>query len=214
MKIKICGMKYPENILAVADLQPDYLGFIFYEKSKRYVLDANKEAFSEYMFNDKLRVQKVGVFVNEDVKNIIRLATEFDISVLQLHGDETPEQCEALQLLGFRVIKAFGIDNDFDFSVLGEYETVCDYFLFDTKTKDFGGSGQHFDWNLLKQYPFSKPIFLSGGLDVKDIPAIHDLLKDVNIHALDFNSKLEIEYGLKDAHKCEEAIKQCRNVTM
>ena len=207
-------MKYPENIQAVAELQPDYLGFIFYEKSKRYVLDANKEAFSEYMFNDNLRVQKVGVFVNEDTKNIIRMATDFDITMLQLHGDETPEQCEALQLLGFSVIKAFGIDNDFDFSVLGEYETVCDYFLFDTKTKDFGGSGRHFEWNLLKQYSFSKPIFLSGGLEVKDIPVILDELKNLNIHALDFNSKLEIEHGLKDVHKCEEAIKQCRNVTM
>lgn len=207
-------MKYPENIQAIADLQPDYMGFIFYEKSKRYVLDANKEAFSEYIFNDNLRVQKVGVFVNEDTKNIIRMATDFDITMLQLHGDETPEQCEALQLLGFSVIKAFGMDNNFDFSVLGEYETVCDYFLFDTKTKDFGGSGRHFDWNLLKQYSFPKPIFLSGGLDVKDIPAILDELKNLNIHALDFNSKLEIEYGLKNVHKCEEAIKQCRNVTM
>ena len=206
MKIKICGMKYPGNIQEIADLKPDYFGFIFYEKSKRFVLDENKEGFSDFIFQDSLRVQKVGVFVNEDIKNIIRIATEFDINILQLHGNETPEFCENLQLLDFKIIKAFGIDEDVDFAVLGEYTDVCDYFLFDTKSKEYGGTGKHFDWNLLKQYDNSKPIFLSGGLEIKDIPIIHDLLKDINIHALDFNSKLEVDYSLKDVEKCKEAI--------
>lgn len=214
MKIKICGMKYPENIQAVADLQPDYIGFIFYDKSKRYVLDSNKDAFSNFIFQDTLRVQKVGVFVNEDIKNVIRLATEYDMNILQLHGDETPEYCENLRLLGFTIIKAFGIYSDFDFSILDEYGDVCDYFLFDTQSKEYGGTGNHFDWNLLKQYNNLKPIFLSGGLEIQDIPTIQDLLKEVNIYALDFNSKLEIDYGVKDVEKCRQAIKQCRNVTM
>lgn len=206
MKIKICGMKFPENIQEIADLQPDYLGFIFYDKSKRCVLDENKEAFSSFIFKGNLRVQKVGVFVNEEIKNVIRLATEYDINVIQLHGDETPEYCENLQLLDFKIIKAFGVDNVFDFAVLNEYADVCDYFLFDTKSKDYGGTGKHFNWNLLKQYDNTKPVFLSGGLEIKDIPIIHDLLKDVNIHALDFNSKLEIDYGVKDVAKCKKLI--------
>lgn len=207
-------MKYPENIQEVADLQPDYLGFIFYDKSKRYVLDANKEAFSDFIFKDTLRVQKVGVFVNEEIKNVIRLSTEYDMNLIQLHGEETPEFCEHLRLLGFTVIKAFGIDEQFDFSVLNEYTDVCDYFLFDTKSKEYGGSGNHFDWSLLKQYDNSKPVFLSGGLCVQDIPTVHDLLKDIPIHALDFNSKLESDYGVKDVAKCKEAVEQCRNVMM
>lgn len=214
MKIKICGMKYPENIQEVADLYPDYLGFIFYDKSIRYVLDEHKEAFSSFIFNSALPVQKVGVFVNEEIKSIIHIATEYDMNILQLHGDETPEYCENLRLLGFTVIKAFGIHKDFDFAILGEYADVCDYFLFDTQSKEYGGTGNHFDWTLLKQYDNSKPIFLSGGLDVTDIPTIHDLLKDINIHALDFNSKLEVDYGFKDVGKCRDVIKLCRNETV
>ena len=205
-------MKYPENIQEVAELQPDYLGFIFYDKSKRYVLDENQEAFDNFIYQDTLRIQKVGVFVNEEIKNIIRIATTFDIKIIQLHGDETPEFCENLQLLDFKIIKAFGINEDFYFSILNEYVDVCDFFLFDTKSKNYGGTGNHFDWNLLKQYDNSKPIFLSGGLDIQDIPTIHDLLKDINIHALDFNSKLEKHYGLKDVKSCEDAIQLTRTL--
>lgn len=211
MKIKICGLKYPENILDISNLKPDYLGFIFYDKSKRYVLADKDVAFSNFMFNNEFRLQKVGVFVNEDQKNVIRLATMFDIQILQLHGDESPAYCEELQLLGFEVIKAFGIDEQFDFSSLDEYENTCSYFLFDTKTSSYGGAGIHFDWNLLKQYHLNKPIFLSGGLELNDIPTIHDLLNDIPIHALDFNSKLEIDFGVKDVNKCSELIAIIRN---
>lgn len=214
MKIKICGMKYPENIQAVADLYPDYLGFIFYPKSKRFVLGAHQQQFSEYIFNADLRVQKVGVFVNETIQTIIRVATEYDIQIIQLHGDESPEFCEDLQLLGFQVIKAFGIDAYFDFSILDAYEDACSFFLFDTKSKEYGGTGTHFDWLLLNQYTLSKPIFLSGGLEIKDISIIQDLAKVIPIHALDFNSKLEIEPALKDIEKCSALISLCRNVTM
>ena len=105
-----------------------------------------------------------------------------------------------------------GIHESFDFASLNEYADVCDYYLFDTKTSDYGGSGNHFDWNLLKQYDNSKPIFLSGGLAIQDIPTIHDLVKDLNIHALDFNSKLEIDFGLKDVGKCRDAINLVREL--
>jgi len=206
MKIKICGMKYPENIQDISNLFPDYLGFIFYPSSKRFVLGDNHVAFSEYMLKETIRALKVGVFVNEPLKNVIHLATTYDMNLLQLHGDESPEYCEQLRYLGFPIIKAFGIHEQFDFSALDEYTDVCDYFLFDTKAKEYGGTGKHFDWNLLTQYKLSKPIFLSGGLELDDLATIHDLIKDIPIHALDFNSKLENDFGLKNTAKCKAII--------
>ena len=212
MKIKICGMKNPDNIQAVADLYPDYLGFIFYEKSKRYVLDTNRKDFADFMLSATVPTQKVAVFVNEDIKSLIRTASEFDITTIQLHGEESPEYCEHLRLLGFTIIKAFGIHASFDFSILNEYADVCDYYLFDTASKEYGGTGLHFDWNLLKQYDNSKPVFISGGLDVDDIATVYDLLKDIRIQALDFNSKLEVQPGLKALDKCKKAIELVRTL--
>lgn len=206
-------MKYPENIQAVADLLPDYLGFIFYPKSKRFVLDEHKDAFNSFMYDDNLRVQKVAVFVNESLKNIIRIATDYNIQIIQLHGDESSEFCEELQLLGFQVIKAFGVDADFSFASLDEYESVCDFFLFDTKTSDYGGTGQHFNWDLLSNYHLQKPFFLSGGLTINDLPKLKSLANQLPIHALDFNSKLEISPAMKDIEQCQLLINAIRNAT-
>ncbi len=201
-------MKYPENVQAVAALQTDYLGFIFYPKSARYCIDTlNYETIAAIQFP----VQKVGVFVNETIKEVIRISTSYEMDVIQLHGDETVEYCENLKLLDFRIIKAFGIDERFDFSVLNEYEEVCDYFLFDTKSSTYGGTGQKFNWSLLNQYQLQKPVFLSGGLDIADIPSVYDLIKDIPVHALDFNSKLELEPGRKDVEKCSILIDTLRN---
>lgn len=195
-------MKYPDNIREVAALQPDYMGFIFYKESPRY---CGEELLTTYDLS-LTRINKVGVFVNEPVSSVVRLATRFDLDLIQLHGDESPEYCEDLKLLDFKLIKAFGIDLAFDFSVLGEYEGTCDYFMFDTRSDAYGGSGQKFSWSLLKKYQGSKPIFLSGGLDKRSIPLVHDLINGLNIHALDFNSKLEMEPGRKEMEKCREVI--------
>jgi phosphoribosylanthranilate isomerase len=204
MKIKICGMKQAENIAQVAALQPDFMGFIFYDKSKRYISLDDFLAIN----TDFAGVNKVGVFVNESIKNIIKIATLGNIKYLQLHGDETPEYCEELKYLDFNVIKAFGIDESFDFQLLNEYQNVCDYFLFDTKTQDYGGSGRPFDHTLLNQYKLSLPIFLSGGLDIQDIDYLYNLslsqspLRGVGgLWGLDFNSKLEDAPGLKNLEK-------------
>lgn len=199
-------MKYPDNIRAVAELNPDYMGFIFYPQSVRYI----GEGLDELLLDLPSTVQKVGVFVNASVKDVIRLSTLHNIQTIQLHGNEPPEYCEELKLLDFTIIKAFGVHSDFDFSVLSEYQDYCDNYLFDTKTTQYGGSGKKFDWNLLKQYNNYKPVFLSGGLELSDISTIHDLLKDVNIHALDFNSKLEVEPGMKNVELCKSAIELVR----
>lgn len=194
MKLKICGMKYPDNIQKVATLQPDYLGFIFYEKSPRY-------------FNGKLpelpkSIKKAGVFVNATMNDILKKIKEYDLQVVQLHGNETPEICEVLKIINVEVIKAFSVNDDFDFETLAPYETVCDYFLFDTKGQNPGGNGTTFNWEILKNYPSKKPFFLSGGIGLEEINKIKQL--DLPIHALDVNSKFEIKPGLKNTQLLKE----------
>lgn len=209
MKIKICGMKYAENIREVAALQPDYLGFIFHPASPRYVLSAGEESF--VIPELPLGILKVGVFVDAPLKEVIRLATLYELDMVQLHGDESPEYCEDLKMLDFRLIKAFGVDEGFEFWKLDEYAAYCDYFLLDTRSAQHGGSGRKFDWKILQQYKGDKPFFLAGGIELADIPTVHDLLNGLPIQGLDFNSKLELEPALKDIRKCRDIIAAIRS---
>ncbi|WP_262903101.1 phosphoribosylanthranilate isomerase [Sphingobacterium sp. GVS05A] len=199
-------MKYPDNIVAVTALAIDYIGFIFYEKSKRFVGNANQE----YIKGLKC-ITKVGVFVNASLTEINDKIEEFNLNAVQLHGDESPQFCEELkQYTAVTVIKAFGIDQHFDWTVLDAYIGAIDYFLFDTKSNSYGGTGIQFDWSLLHQYKLECPYFLSGGLDADNVK---DALKanDPRLYALDLNSKFEVEPGLKDidllAH-CINSIKK------
>ncbi len=196
MKIKICGMKYPENIEHLALLKPDFLGFIFYEKSKRFVGD---DLLIKDLHIDK-NTQKVGVFVNASHEYILENIKKHDLDLVQLHGDETPDFCAYLFKQNIKISKAFQVDEDFDFKILDVYKDVCSYFLFDTKTKHYGGSGRKFDWDILSDYDNEKPFFLSGGIDIDDAQNIKQL-KGLNIFAIDINSKFEIEPGLKDVGK-------------
>ena len=196
MKIKICGMKYPENIEYLALLKPDFLGFIFYEKSKRFVGD---NLLIKDLHIDK-NTQKVGVFVNASHEYILENIKKHDLDLVQLHGDETPDFCAYLFKQNIKISKAFQVDEDFDFKILDVYKDVCNYFLFDTKTKHYGGSGRKFDWDILSGYDNEKPFFLSGGIDIDDAQNIKQL-KGLNIFAIDINSKFEIEPGLKDVGK-------------
>ena len=202
MQIKICGMRDAQNIKELLALNPDFIGFIFYPASKRYI------TINEYLNQnlDTGTTKRVGIFVNEDIKKVISIATQAELNYIQLHGDENIEYCEELKYLDFKIIKAFGIDEHFDFQILNAYEEVCDYFLFDTKTKDYGGSGITFDWNILNKYTLNKKIFLSGGLNIEHIKQIKELSFADKIFALDFNSQLEFEAGLKDIKKCETLI--------
>jgi phosphoribosylanthranilate isomerase len=194
MKIKICGMKYPENIKDIALLNLDYLGFIFYPESKRFVGDDFELLDSGELTGN---IEKVGVFVNESNAIIEKVVEQYSINSIQLHGNESPHQCQDLKEKGYNVIKAFSITDRFDFSVLKEYELVTDYFLFDTQTTDYGGSGNSFNWQLLNQYNLSRPFFLSGGLGVHNIEQLLEFSHPM-LHGYDFNSRLEIKPGLKD----------------
>lgn len=198
LKIKVCGMREEANIQELCTLPIDYIGFIFFEKSSRYVSELPKVDIPS-------SIQRVGVFVNASLPYIQQQALLFTLDVLQLHGDESPEFCQELKDLGFTIFKAFGIDDDFNWESLASYKNVVDYFLFDTKSKQYGGTGQTFNWDLLKQYPYEKPYFLSGGLSEANLPEAFQF-DDQRLYGLDLNSKFEIKPGLKNIQKLKKAL--------
>lgn len=187
-------MKYEDNIKSVSVLKPDYMGFIFYKRSKR-----NFEGTLPLIPPE---IKKVGVFVNEDFEMIRDRVERFQLDAIQLHGDESATDCSFLKknLPGKEIIKAFAMSGAFDFSQLEAYLTPCDYFLFDTKGKERGGNGTLFDWTVLEDYSYHKPFFLSGGIGADEIPALKKFLKSDSAaycQVIDVNSKFEIEPGLK-----------------
>lgn len=198
MKIKVCGMKFPENIEELVMLQPDFLGFIFYKKSPRFVA----EELNESQLLNIRNIKKVGVFVNEDLASIIEKVSKYKLDFVQLHGAEIPEFCRELKEKRINIIKAFGVDEDFEFSGLNAYKPFCDYFLFDTKTKAHGGSGKTFNWQVLEKYDNEIPFFLSGGIGVEELEKIDDL--KLNIFGLDVNSRFESKPGVKDIEKLKK----------
>ena len=189
-------MRDVENIKQILELEPDYLGFIFYEKSARYVSESQMKEVIKLNFGE---TERVGVFVNESIANILKYADQGFFDVVQLHGNEAPEMVNALKNEGLEVIKVFSVDDDFDAKILNKY-TEADYFLFDTKGKLPGGNGVKFNWDVLGNSKIKKPFFLSGGLGVDDMELINSF-KSKNLYALDFNSKLEDEPGLKNLSK-------------
>jgi len=183
-------MREPENLSELIDLPIDFIGLIFYKKSKRFV----SEKLPELDFKGK---EKVGVFVNESIEIIKEKSERFDFKTIQLHGKESPEFCEALKNENFKIIKAFSVNDEFDFSKTKKYKHFCDFFLFDTKGKLPGGNGYTFDWKILKNYQGEVPFFLSGGINISH----NNILKDLNfkqLYAIDLNSGFEIEPALKD----------------
>ncbi|MDI1256913.1 MAG: phosphoribosylanthranilate isomerase [Flavobacterium sp.] len=206
MKIKICGMKFPRNILEVGALQPDYMGFIFYPKSKRYVgADFSPKSLEKLPKS----IKKVGVFVNETSEQIIAMQKQFSFDFVQLHGNESVETCATIKQNSIPIIKVFSVDNDFNFNEVAAFESVCNYFLFDTKTAQYGGSGKTFDWELLENYTLSKPFFLSGGLSINNIGKIKFNSYPMLI-GLDFNSQLEDSNNKKVTKKVSELIEKMR----
>jgi phosphoribosylanthranilate isomerase len=199
LKIKVCGMKQAANIVAVAELQPDYLGFIFYQKSPRFITEVSAELI-KYVPST---IKTTGVFVNEDVNIVKKYIIKYNLRAVQLHGNEDVNYCEHLKSSDVEIIKAFGIDAQFDFEKLSSYLNVVDYFLFDTQTPAHGGSGKVFDWSLLQNYKFDKSYFLSGGIDLVHTAMIKEII-DPRLYAIDINSKFELEPGLKDIEKLKE----------
>ena len=193
-------MKYIENIKSIADLSPDYLGFIFYAHSKRNFIGKLPE-LPEH-------IKKTGVFVDASIDYIQSMIRDHDLQAIQLHGEETPQYCALIQEFGVEVIKAFSIKDEFDFSHLTAYENVCDFYLFDTKGELPGGNGYGFDWSLLSEYPSTKPFFLSGGIGLEHTTEIKALLNtNLPLYAIDVNSKFELAPALKNI----DALTQFKN---
>ena len=191
MKIKICGLKFESNILGLSKLEPDYMGFIFWEKSKRLVIDSTPNL-------SQTKIKKTGVFVNADFEKIKDKVRVHKLEAIQLHGLESPEFCEKIKNLGVEIIKAFSIDENFNFNVLEKYELCSDYFLFDTKGKSPGGNGISFDWEILRNYKYEKKFFLSGGIGIESINAIKKIKNlDLPLFCVDINSRFELNPGKK-----------------
>lgn len=205
LKIKVCGMRQATNIAAVADLQPNYLGFIFYSKSPRAISEVSAELI-KYV---PPTLQTTGVFVNEELEVVQAYVLKYALKVVQLHGNESPAYCQVLKETGVTVIKAFGVGTDFDFKQLAAYLNKVDYFLFDTQTPAHGGSGKIFDWKVLANYAYEVPYFLSGGIGLEQVAAIK-AINDPRLYAIDVNSKFELEPGLKDVAKLEMFFKEMK----
>ena len=195
LKLKICGMREPENMTAVGALQPDYMGFIFYLGSKRFAAHLSIKALEALPPN----VKKTGVFVNQHLEEVISLVNQYKLDAVQLHGMEDPAFCATLKqsLPGTEIIKAFGVGTNFNFEVLDQYVGQVDYFLFDTQTPEHGGSGKLFDWSILQHYKLEVPFFLSGGIGPQSVAALKEL-NYKQLYAIDVNSKFELAPGLKD----------------
>lgn len=203
MKIKVCGMGSPENILEVAALQPDYLGFIFFEKSARN--------FSGIIPDISYDIIKTGVFVDASFEFVHDKIIQYKLQAVQLHGKESPEYCKQVKELDVEVFKVFSIKKDFDFQLLTPYESMVDYFLFDTKGEHPGGNGYVFDWSVLKKYNSKTPFILSGGIGIEETAAVQEILNsDLPIYALDLNSKFELKPAFKDTVLLEEFLNKIK----
>ena len=198
-------MRESGNILDISSLNPDMMGFIFYEKSSRYAGDfLDAEVFKDIPG----QIQKTGVFVNSDSVVINKICTKYNFDIIQLHGNEPPETCKKLGRYR-KIIKAFAVDYNFDFNTCKKYDQYCDYFLFDTKGEKYGGNSISFDWEILKKYKGQTPFLLSGGIgpeNVNDIKSINHK----QLTGIDINSQFETEPGFKDVGLVEEFITRFR----
>lgn len=198
-------MKHPSNIRELIKLPVDFIGFIFYAESPRYIGSLNPDDL-EFIPSS---VKRTGVFVNAQADYIKQQTEKYDLDIIQLHGSETAEFCEELNRIR-PVIKAINISSPGDFEDIEIYEKACDYFLFDTKTQQHGGSGKKFDWSVLEYYKGSKPFFLSGGISSEDVAAIKEI-KHPQLYGIDLNSKFESEPGLKNIQLLEKFIKEIQS---
>ena len=194
-------MREAENIREVEQLKVDMIGFIFYPKSPRCLYE-----LPAYM---PVKAKRVGVFVNEDKKEIEIFADRFSLDYIQLHGNESPEYCHSLRATGLRLIKAFSIARRKDFENIGTYEESCDYFLFDTKCEQHGGSGNQFDWSMLNSYKGKKPFLLSGGINPDSPPTLKEL-RHPQLAGFDLNSRFETKPGLKDVERLRHFLEELR----
>jgi len=207
IRVKVCGLSDPLNVKKLAETKPDFMGFIFYPGSPRYVGDEPEMVLFR---NVPPLIRRIGVFLNESNQKILDLSIRAGLEMIQLHGKESPVSCLQLKSSGLTIIKAFNIEADFSFESLKQYMSVCDYFLFDTGSEKHGGSGIKFNWGKLEEYTLDKPFFLGGGIGSEDSGAIRSI-RNSGLFAVDINSRFEISPGIKDVEKVETFIKAIKD---
>lgn len=205
MLVKVCGMREPDNIKQVAQLGVDMMGFIFYPKSPRYASQVVARSDADR------NVCRVGVFVNDSVSTMLDKIHSFSLNAVQMHGSESRELCEQLRAAkgNMKIIKAISVSNAGDIQKYKEYVGAVDLFLFDTKCKTVGGSGEQFDWQVLEQYDGETPFLLSGGIGPDDAERVKSFHHPQCI-GIDLNSKFEIEPALKDVEKLKNFLEKLR----
>lgn len=205
MRVKVCGMRDPENIAALAALPLDYIGFIFYAKSPRAVKGDKLEKWLRGAGKDALPgIARVGVFVNAEIEEVLNRVHDYQLDFVQLHGEESPEYCRELiaiwdmsTMRRAGIIKAFSVDDQFDFSKTASYSSSVHFFLFDTKGALPGGTGEQFDWSVLEKYTGQTPFLLSGGIGPQDIARVRQFRHNQFL-GVDLNSRFELAPGQKD----------------
>lgn len=205
LRIKVCGLRFTKNRQQVEELDVDLLGYIFYGPSKRYIGETPETGLFSSL------KPRVGVFVNENAFEILALAKNLGLDYIQLHGKENPKTCQLLKKQGLKIIKVFGVDENFDFAGTAPYEKVTDLFLFDTKTKQHGGSGEKFNWKILEKYDGHTPFFLSGGINLNDAKAIREI-EHPKFTGVDLNSGFEDGPGLKNIEKLKKFIQEIKSL--
>lgn len=212
MRIKVCGLTQMEQFLQLDELGVDFGGFIFYPQSPRYALN-HLTTEDIYNTNGK-QITKVGVFVNEQEDVVLERTEACGLTMVQLHGDETPHYCEKI-VEHVTVIKAFRINDDDDILwKVKDYEEVADMYLFDTLGSAYGGTGKRFDWSILKGLSLNKPFFLSGGIGPEDVDSLNLFTKDAvakDLFSIDVNSQFESAPGVKNIDLLKVFIGQIRN---
>lgn len=197
--IKVCGMTQADNIRETEDLGVDLIGLNFYPKSPRCLCQ-----MPEYLPRE---ARRVGVFVNQPKEEVTMYTDRFGLDYLQLHGMESPGYCQTLQSRGFHLIKAFAIAQAKDLQATQAYEGLCDYFLFDTKTPKYGGSGEQFDWTLLQHYHGQTSFLLGGGINAYSAKAIR-AFRHPCLAGVDLNSRFELSPGVKDVERLRKFLNE------
>ena len=196
-------MCHQDNIDVIGQLDIDYMGFIFFDKSPRAV---KKKLDLSSLTN----VQKIGVFVNEDKSRISEIVDTVELDIIQLHGDESPSFCEEIRNLGVKVIKAFNVESKADFEKIYNYKGVINYLLFDKKGDVRGGSGKSFNWDILQDYNDEIPFFLSGGIRPGSVMELRKM-NYPQMHAIDINSRFEVRPGVKSELSLKSFIDELRS---
>ncbi|MGZ3837447.1 MAG: phosphoribosylanthranilate isomerase [Flavisolibacter sp.] len=222
MKVKVCGMTRMDQLHQLEELQVDFAGFIFYPKSPRFV--GRHGLRGSDVKKAKLKVYKVGVFVDASYEEIMKEVEEFGLDMVQLHGHETVYECSKIANY-IHVIKAFRfMERDHVEWMIKDFYNGADMFLFDTGvsvpreerevSKIYGGTGRKFDWNLLRGLDIGKPFFLSGGIEPTDAEMVKEFMKDPvakDLFVVDINSRFELAPGVKDMPMVARFINELHN---